>query len=442
MQINPNTRVSIPLSSNDAQEPDELAALLKKRLPEAPDELLQNLYQSLDAGKTAKSSSLTMPEATTRQAIQKATEELKALDKESLNADLYTIMALLQKVAQDTRDSNRALRSTESNAQISKLMKAADEQKKAADFKLAAGIVQGVTQLASGLVQFGTAVHSLRMEAKANDLATSATSKETAQTKSAAEIEKTIDTHTTAAASEQKALNASEQKRSADLQTLKEQDTQATLREMQTLDTKRLDQQKSLQNKLDNTGRLSADEAMALGDAMDKEDLAIKDMEILHDNQQAARQEQIRTLEQDHILQSAKERSDFDTAQTEREKQLNALLDKQDTIGAEGQSKISAEDQSKIDKLQFKAKQTTEVGKVASAAVETLGKGVSSVLELKANAPDTSVTEAEAKKAEKAYDEASDTMKQMLEVIRDIREKLQAIEQSTIATNRGMSRNI
>ena len=50
--------------------------------------------------------------------------------------------------------------------------------------------------------------------------------------------------------------------------------------------------------------------------------------------------------------------------------------------------------------------------------------------------------EAQAKVHETAVGHASDLMQQMMDIIRDIRDKLSSIEQATLETNRGIARNI
>lgn len=50
--------------------------------------------------------------------------------------------------------------------------------------------------------------------------------------------------------------------------------------------------------------------------------------------------------------------------------------------------------------------------------------------------------ETQAKVHETAVQHANDTMQQMMDVIRDVRDKLQSIQQSAIETNRGIARNI
>ncbi|MCY1311373.1 hypothetical protein D9M70_616640 [compost metagenome] len=50
--------------------------------------------------------------------------------------------------------------------------------------------------------------------------------------------------------------------------------------------------------------------------------------------------------------------------------------------------------------------------------------------------------EAQAKVHESGMQQASEMAQQMMDVIRDMRDKLSAIEQSRLETNRGIARNI
>lgn len=50
--------------------------------------------------------------------------------------------------------------------------------------------------------------------------------------------------------------------------------------------------------------------------------------------------------------------------------------------------------------------------------------------------------EADAKAHEEATRQADEMMRSMQDLIREVREKLQAIEQSRVETNRGIARNI
>lgn len=73
-----------------------------------------------------------------------------------------------------------------------------------------------------------------------------------------------------------------------------------------------------------------------------------------------------------------------------------------------------------------------------------LGGIVSSFFTQEAGKHDASSAEAQsrAKEHETAAQQASDDMQRMLDIIRDIRDKLQAIEQSAVETNRSIARNI
>lgn len=73
-----------------------------------------------------------------------------------------------------------------------------------------------------------------------------------------------------------------------------------------------------------------------------------------------------------------------------------------------------------------------------------LGGVVSSAFELAAGESDAQKAEldAKAKVAETGVQHANDLMQQMMDVIRDVRDKLQSIQQAGIETNRGIARNI
>lgn len=73
----------------------------------------------------------------------------------SMSVDIYAVMAMAQKTAQEMRDANRELRASSLNAQVSELLSAADDMDKAAKFRLAAGIVQGAMKAAAGAATFG-----------------------------------------------------------------------------------------------------------------------------------------------------------------------------------------------------------------------------------------------------------------------------------------------
>ena len=115
---------------------------------------LQSLLGSI-VGTQDSSTTLTQPTGNPR--ISAAD---MAISTEDCSADVYAFMALFMKLAQQMRDTGRELRTSEMNAQVGALLSSADELQKSADFKLAAGIVQGAFQIAGGALQAGLAAKS------------------------------------------------------------------------------------------------------------------------------------------------------------------------------------------------------------------------------------------------------------------------------------------
>jgi hypothetical protein len=108
----------------------------------------------------------------------------------------------------------------------------------------------------------------------------------------------------------------------------------------------------------------------------------------------------------------------------------------------------NVEAQTKLDNLKAdlnrKASLTQEIGKGSGNVLEGIGGIAKSSMELKASAHDAarSDLEAQAKISEVNSQQAGDFMQQMMDMIRDVRDKLSSIEQSNIETNRGIARNI
>ncbi len=88
------------------------------------------------------------------QDISECLPNLQSLQS-SISVDIYAVMAMAQKTAQEMRDANRELRASSLNAQVSELLSAADDMDKAAKFRLAAGIVQGFMKAAAGAATIG-----------------------------------------------------------------------------------------------------------------------------------------------------------------------------------------------------------------------------------------------------------------------------------------------
>lgn len=100
-------------------------------------------------------SGLQQPEDLDPSASAKAMANLESLNGDQVSADIYSFMALFQKIAQSMRDTARMDRAANLQAQVSALQNAAQEMKDAAALRFAAGLTQGITQVAGGLAQMG-----------------------------------------------------------------------------------------------------------------------------------------------------------------------------------------------------------------------------------------------------------------------------------------------
>ena len=92
-----------------------------------------------------------------------------------VTADIYDFMQVFQQVAQQMRSSARVQRTSEMQAQVTSLQGAAQEMRAAAAERFKAALTQAITQIVSGAVQVGMAGFSafksaqgMRAEAKAN----------------------------------------------------------------------------------------------------------------------------------------------------------------------------------------------------------------------------------------------------------------------------------
>ena len=94
---------------------------------------------------------------------------LANLPSDQIQADMYAVMALFQKLAQEQRNSAREVRNSEMQAQISTLQSAAQEIRKAAADRLTGAIISGVMQMAAGAMQVGGAAMSFSRTGTALD---------------------------------------------------------------------------------------------------------------------------------------------------------------------------------------------------------------------------------------------------------------------------------
>lgn len=94
--------------------------------------------------------------------------------------------------------------------------------------------------------------------------------------------------------------------------------------------------------------------------------------------------------------------------------------------------------------FQQSAEQTNARARVAGEFLGGTGGAIGAGLNFAASSAEVDAKrhEAAAKLHESATAEANDMMQQMMEVIRDVKDKLSAIDQSRTETNRGISRNI
>ena len=83
-------------------------------------------------------------------------------------------------------------------------------------------------------------------------------------------------------------------------------------------------------------------------------------------------------------------------------------------------------------------------GQAAAGIAGGIGTSVAAGLNYAADRKeaDKAPLETQAKVHETAVGHANDMMQQMMDVIRDVRDKLQSIQQAAVETNRGIARNI
>lgn len=89
-----------------------------------------------------------------------AAARLGMLDSDQVTADIYTFMALFQKLAQQMRNTAREQRGAELQEQVSALQNAAEKMKDAAQQRFAAAMIQGAFQIAGGAMQIGSAMYA------------------------------------------------------------------------------------------------------------------------------------------------------------------------------------------------------------------------------------------------------------------------------------------
>lgn len=91
---------------------------------------------------------------------------LGSLGESQTAADIFGVMALFQKMAQQMRDTARTQRTSDMQAQVTKLQGAASQMKDAAQSRFTAAVVQGAMQIASGAAQIGMSSYAAAQSIK------------------------------------------------------------------------------------------------------------------------------------------------------------------------------------------------------------------------------------------------------------------------------------
>lgn len=81
--------------------------------------------------------------------------------------DIYAVMALFTKIAQEQRNAAREVRHSEMQAQVGSMMNAAQEIRNAAKDRLVGAIISGTMQIGAGAIQVGGASLSLKSSVSA-----------------------------------------------------------------------------------------------------------------------------------------------------------------------------------------------------------------------------------------------------------------------------------
>lgn len=97
--------------------------------------------------------------------VSDTVKTLQGLGATDVAGDIYAVMALFQKMAQEQRNSAREVRTSEMTAQVQSLFSAADEIRNAAQDRFVGAVVAGAMQIAGGVAQAGLAGSSFGKDA-------------------------------------------------------------------------------------------------------------------------------------------------------------------------------------------------------------------------------------------------------------------------------------
>ncbi|MFJ1301996.1 type III secretion system translocon subunit SctB [Pseudomonadota bacterium AL_CKDN230030165-1A_HGKHYDSX7] len=103
--------------------------------------------------------------------------------EQGVQTDIYAVMALFQKLAQDQRNAARADRAAAMDAQVQTLMSAADKIRDAAAERFAGAMAAGAFQIAGGIMQVGMGAGAIGATVKSVNMTTTSSPLTAAQTK-------------------------------------------------------------------------------------------------------------------------------------------------------------------------------------------------------------------------------------------------------------------
>lgn len=366
----------VTILSSNAADPTAAQGKIEELIASASPEEVAEIHAELASlrdklGDMLKSFQVDLPKPnpTERGTGQLAQQQLGALSS-TMSIDIFAVMAEFQKSAQAMRNANREIRANELNAQVNTLLQSADEQMKAANFKLISALVQSSVQMLQGAVSLGMTLESAGGKLKATE-ASNASADLKAQNleldSQISGIEKNIDFKT-------KTSIAQNDQRIADLKS--QSVTQAG-------NQKRID---------DRIG-------------------------ILQD-----RNSELREL--------AAENKARGTEPLLKQKALNEI----------DAQRLDA----KAQHAQASASKKNAWAEAGNTMMGVIGKSASAGLDFEASLHEANASrlQAQAKLHESASQQANDMMQQMMDVIRDVRDKIQAMDQSRLETIRGIARNI
>lgn len=89
---------------------------------------------------------------------------------DSVGTDIYAVMALMQKLAQEQRNAARETRAADMTAQVSALQSAADKIQEAAEERFKGALAAGIMQIAGGVAQVGAGMAGIGSSMKAAGL--------------------------------------------------------------------------------------------------------------------------------------------------------------------------------------------------------------------------------------------------------------------------------